>query len=320
MTRRKQRGVALLVAIILFALATVMAASITYSKAMAARRAAATFTMEEALQAAMAAEALAAIVLEDNANKTQTSLDQDWAQPLGPVELEGTDIWIQAQIEDLSGRFNLNSVVMLDPNTNTYVENLDQVQVFRTLLHSLDIEDRYADLLVDWIDTDIAPSGQQGGEDVLYLAQSPPYRPPNTFITHASELLALPGFGAERYKKIAPYVTALPLDALVNVCTASGLILDVTKNDPSNATEFSESPTLADDRKKGCAPTKANYLAGTSTPDIRTKATARVTETSSWFRVRTNVRVGTAEFVIYSVCFREQGKKLRTVQRSFGSE
>jgi len=320
-SRRQQRGVALLVAIVLFALATTLAAAITYNKAMAARRAAATFTLEQALQAGMAAESLAAIVLEADADKTRTSLDQDWAQPLGPIEIEGTGVWIQSQVEDLSGRFNLNSVVMPDPTgSGAFVENPDQVEVFRTLLHSLDIEDKYADLLVDWIDTDIAPSGAQGGEDTLYLSQVPPYRPPNTFITHASELLALPGFGAERFKKIAPYVTALPLDAKLNVCTAVKLVLDVSKNDPSNQSEFADSPTLDDDRKKGCAPTMNNYLAGISTADLKTKAQARIDEKSSWFRMRTNVRIGTAEFVLYSVLFREPGKKLRTVQRSFGSE
>jgi general secretion pathway protein K len=321
MSLRRQRGVALLIAIVLFALATTMAAAITYSKAMAARRAAATFTMEEALQAGMAAESLAAIVLEADADKTQTSLDQDWAQPLGPVELEGTDVWIQAQIEDLSGRFNLNSVVGPDPGGSpNFVAHPEQLEIFRALLRSLDIEEKYADLLVDWIDTDNNPNGGQGGEDTLYLSQVPPYRPPNTFITHTSELLALPGFGAERFRKIAPYVTALPIDVLTNVCTASGLVLDVSKNDPTNSNEFAGSQTLAEDRKRGCAPMLNAYLAGTSSPQLRTSLTARVAEKSSWFRLRTNVRVGTAEFVIYSVLFRQPNKKLRTVQRSFGSE
>jgi general secretion pathway protein K len=316
-----QRGVALLVAIVLFALATTLAAAITYNKAMAARRAAATFTMEQALQAGMAAEALAAIVLESDADKTRTSLDQDWAQPLGPVEIEGTGVWIQAQVEDLSDRFNLNSVVMPDPTgSGTFVEDPDQVAVFRQLLHDLDIEDRYADLLVDWIDSDIAPSGSQGGEDTLYLSQTPPYRPPNTFISHTSELLALPGFGAEAYKKIAPYVTALPLSAKINVCTAQKLVLDISKNDPSNQNEFAGSPTLDADRKKGCSPTLSEYLAGISTAELKAKAQGRVMDTSSWFRLRTNIRIGTAEYVLYSVLFREQGKKVRAVQRSFGSE
>ncbi len=50
----------------MFAIATTVAAAITYNKAMAARRAAATFTLEQALQAGMAAEALAGIALEDD--------------------------------------------------------------------------------------------------------------------------------------------------------------------------------------------------------------------------------------------------------------
>ena len=40
-----------------------------------------------------------------------TEIHREWANPLGPVEIEGTGVWIQAQLEDLSSRFNLNSVV-----------------------------------------------------------------------------------------------------------------------------------------------------------------------------------------------------------------
>ena len=116
------------------------------------------------------------------------------------MEIEGTGIWIQAQIEDLTSRFNLNTLVKWQgPPDNLFVTNPEQVQVFRKLLESLKIDPNYADLLVDWIDTDIAPQATQGGEDTLYLTQAPPYRPPNTFIVHPSEILALPGFGPERY-------------------------------------------------------------------------------------------------------------------------
>ena len=112
MRHARQRGIALLVAIVMFAIATTVAAAITYNKAMAARRAAATFTLEQALQAGMAAEALAAIALEDDGRQHEDRNSHDaWAQPLGPVEIEGTGVWIQAQLEDLTGRFNLNSVV-----------------------------------------------------------------------------------------------------------------------------------------------------------------------------------------------------------------
>ena len=203
MSRARQRGVALLVAIVMFALATTVAAAITYSKAMAARRAAATFTLEQALQAGMAAEALAGIALEDDggsaAHRRPTRTGRSRAAPL---EIEGTGVWIQAQLEDLQRPLQPQQRREVErrrstPSSTTRTRSRSS----STLLGIRDIDERYADLLVDWIDPDIAPYGSQGGEDTLYLSQTPPYRPPNTFITHTSELLALPGFGAENYRE-----------------------------------------------------------------------------------------------------------------------
>jgi general secretion pathway protein K len=318
MSRRHERGVALLVAIVIFAIATTVAAAVTYSKAMSARRAAATFTMEQALQAGMAAEALASIALEDAGSEPKTETTQDWAQDQPPLEIPDTGIWIVAKVEDMSGRFNLNSVIKWDSQQDTFVEDQHQLAVFRTILANLDIDQRYADLLVDWIDPNIAPFGSSGGEDSLYLSQAPPYRPPNTFITHASELLALPGFGRDNYKKIAPYVTALPNDEPLNVCTASGLVLDAALN--QNTTQYANQD-MALNREKGCWPEEKDYTVVIADPTQKTEVEQRVDEKSSWFRLRTQVRIGTAEFVLYSVLFREpNGNKIRTVQRSFGSE
>jgi general secretion pathway protein K len=295
----RQRGIALLVAIIMFALATTVAAAITYNKAMASRRAAATFTLEQALQAGMAAEALAAIALESNGTATKTAIHQEWHQIVGPLEIEGTGVWIQQD--------------------NSFIEDPHQVQVFRHLLGFLGMEDKWAGLMKDWIDPDIAPDMTSGGEDTLYLTQSPPYRPPNTFITHPSELLALPGFGPENYAKLAPYVTALPVDAKVNICTASGYVLDATRNDQQNLTEF-QTQDLNMLREKDCFPVRAAYADPIGDPQLKQLVEARIDEKSSWFRLRTQIRVGTAEFVLYSVLYREPTNKVRTLQRSFGSE
>jgi general secretion pathway protein K len=316
----RQRGIALLVAILMFAIATTVAAAITYNKAMAARRAAATFTLEQALQAGMAAEALAALALESNGSTTKTTPDDTWAEPLGPVEIEGTGVWIQARLEDLSARFNLNSLVeWKGPPVNQFEVDAHQVQVFEELLGKLDIDTRFANLLVDWIDSDIAPQPNGGGEDSLYLTQTPPYRPPNTFITHTSELLALPGFGAENYARLAPFVSALPNDEKVNLCTASGEVLDAVES--MHQTSYANSPLLKTQRvKKNCFPAQQVFLNAITDTNVRNLVQFRVLERSAWFRLRTNIRIGTAEFVLYSVLFREQDNRVRTVQRSFGSE
>jgi general secretion pathway protein K len=314
-----QRGIALLVAIIMFALATTVAAAITYNKAMASRRAAATFTLEQALQAGMAAEALAGIALESNGTATRTAIHQEWHQIVGPLEIEGTGVWIQAQLEDLSGRFNLNSLVMQNPQDNTFVDDPHQMQVFKNLLGFLGMEDKWVGLMKDWIDPDIAPDMTSGGEDTLYLTQTPPYRPPNTFITHPSELLALPGFGPENYAKLAPYVTALPNSAKVNICTASGYVLDATRNDQQNLTEF-QTQDLDTLREKDCFPLKTAFTDPIGNPQLKQLVEGHIDEKSQWFRLRTQIRVGTAEFVLYSVLHREPTNKVRTLQRSFGSE
>jgi general secretion pathway protein K len=318
MRHARQRGVALLVAIVMFAIATTVAAAITYNKAMAARRAAATFTLEQALQAGMAAEALAAIALEDDASNTMTEIHRTWADSLGPVEIEGTGVWIQAQLEDLTSRFNLNSLVSFQPPPiNQFKVDPHQVAVFQDLLRSQNIDERYADLLVDWIDPDSQPESQ-GGEDTMYLTQTPPYRPPNTFITHTSELLALPGFGAENYAKLAPLVSALPSDQKVNTCTASGVVLDAVENLQQQS--YSTSAILEQQRQKACFPTQQVFLDAIGDPTIKAAVTAKIHQKSDWFRLRTNIRIGTAEFVLYSVLFREGNNRVRTVQRSFGSE
>jgi general secretion pathway protein K len=317
MRHARQRGVALLVAIVIFAMATTVAAAITYNKAMASRRAAATYTMELALQAGMAAEALVALALENDAGKNTTDLKQDWAQDQPPFELQDTGIWIQGKVEDMTGRFNLNSVVKFNQQTGVFEVDPEQLQVFRNLLGYLDIDARYADLLVDWLDTDIAPSSS-GGEDTLYLTQTPPYRPPNTLIWHPSELLALPGFGRENYRKIAPFVTALPFDEPMNVCTARALVLDATLN--NGQTQYDEEFLKTQRDANGCFPRKTVYLSALQGQQ-QTVVSAKTEERSSWFRLRTNIRIGTTEFVLYSLLYREPNtNKIRPLQRSFGSE
>ncbi|MGH8277110.1 MAG: hypothetical protein ACRETH_10500, partial [Steroidobacteraceae bacterium] len=57
---RAQRGIALLVAILLVAFGTILAAAVAYENAMTARRGAATYAFDEALLVQQGAEALAA--------------------------------------------------------------------------------------------------------------------------------------------------------------------------------------------------------------------------------------------------------------------
>jgi general secretion pathway protein K len=317
MSRRLERGVALLTAILLVALGTMVAAAVAYHNALTARRGAATFAFEQGLLFAQGAEALAAYALKDDIRSGAADATDDrseqWAQPYGPVEI-APGVVLEARVEDLSGRFNLNSLVQdgkVDP---------DALQVFQRLLDSLGLETRWAQLLGDWIDADPSAEIPDGAEDSVYLSQDPPYRPPNTYITSVSELLALPGFGRERYLTLGPHVAALPLDAKLNVCTASPFVLDAynegQKEHASDPEEF------AKQQLSGCFPRLNAYEASFDTPDVLTRLKDRpgIEEKASYFRLTSVISIGTTRFALYSLLHRGAGGEVRVVMRSYSPD
>src|SRR5579872_2663494 len=100
--RGAQRGIALITALVLVAIATVLAATIGFASVMSSRRASAVFGADQALLAAEGAEAMAAYALKQSATPPPgpDSLDQAWAQPYGPYELAPGVVLEFAQIED----------------------------------------------------------------------------------------------------------------------------------------------------------------------------------------------------------------------------
>jgi hypothetical protein len=134
------------------------------------------------------------------------------------------------------GRFNLNSVVKWDDQTKTFIGDEHQTEIFRKLLVDLDIDQRYADLLVDWIDPDIAPSGSRGGEDTLYLSQVPPYarRIPSSRTLRVARLAGIRSRELPQDRALRP---ALPYDTaqcLHRQRPGAGR----ARNDPTNENEF----------------------------------------------------------------------------------
>jgi general secretion pathway protein K len=308
----RQRGVILMSALILVALAAIVATTLFFETAMAARRSAASFSMEQALQLGQGAEALAAYALREDKNPTDTP-DEAWAQPYGPVEV-APEVALEALLSDEQAKFNINTLIRQDGSRDDNALN-----VFRRLLELSDLETRWASMVVDWLDPNVLPESD-GGEDSLYSARQPPHRTGNLLATSISELQQLPGFTRELYLKLAPHVTALPPAVnTINVCMADGIVLDslyaLSASNPG-FTQFSQQPAaeLARLRQNGCFP-RASVLAANE-PDIQT----RVAERSSYFRLHTWIRIGTAQFALYSLMYRDGNGQARAVTRSFGTE
>lgn len=311
----RQRGVALLTAVVLVALATVVATAIAFDTTLAARRGGGGAAYDEAQQIAAGAEAIAAVAISQYRQQPNQAIHgaQAWAGPIGPIEvLPGRTL--SASLVDLQGRFNLNNLTNADGKINT-----EAVEVFRRLLENVGVESDWAAAMVDWIDDDDTPASG-GAEDSVYTSETPGYRPPNRVITNPTEMLALKDFGMERWQRLAPHVTALPRGSAVNLCTASGELIDAM----TNQKQWPDPEALRRLRTTKCFPDQASFDGMFADPTARQKLAQAlpVGETSDWFQLRTLATIGTSDFALYSLLHYQSGPagpggRVRVVGRTF---
>jgi general secretion pathway protein K len=324
----RQRGVALIIALILVALATILATKLTFDGFLERRRDIGVLAAEQALQFGFGAEALAAdVLLQDAQNARQTTLSAPWAQATQPLPItpqdnpEGEPIGtLQGQIEDMQGRFNLNNLghLITDGTTKQVIQDPKPLAQFQRLLALVGLEPKWAAIARDWIDADGNPGSPDGAEDQVYTSQTPPYRTGNWPMMSPSELMNMPGFGADRYRKIAPFVTALPTaNATINVCTAPAAVLMSLADTLSG--EYTDE-VLANARKSGCFPDSATLQKVIGAKALGDMGGATVfSEKSQYFRLTTRITLGTTEFTLYSLLLRGNGGKVTPLLRSFGT-
>ncbi len=305
----RQRGVALITAIVVVAIATVLAVRIGTRAAMDLRRTAGLVALDQGWHVALGAEAWAIEVLKDDIKNSQEfdHLGEAWAQPLPPLPVDGGEV--RGALEDVQGRFNLNNLVTAERETDP-----DNVERFALLLVQVGAQPRWASLLADWIDQDAQPNMPEGAEDGTYLSQNPPYRAANGLVATTTEMMALPGMTRDEFERIRPYVTALPPGTPINVCTAKAPVLAMLSD---GGLDFSNEELLAANRRDGCYPTEDMFR--DRFPDAQQRARV-ISQNSDWFRAVTAVRIGTSEFTLYSLINRNSDTAIRTVLRSTGTE
>lgn len=210
----RERGAALLTAVLIAALATIIAVALADDYQLQFRRTSVMVTSEIAMQYALGAESWAGSILAEDARSDAegTAVDhrlEAWASSLPPLPVEGGTV--EGALEDLHGRFNLNNLLLdseQPPEQRVYVPQ------FQRLLENLGVDASTAQSMalkvLDWIDPD-RDEEFPGAEDDFYTGLEPPYRPANHLLTHPSELLAVAEFDASLWRALRPYVTALPL-------------------------------------------------------------------------------------------------------------
>jgi general secretion pathway protein K len=208
-----QRGVAMIVALLVVALATVMIAGLLDRGELSMARTRNQLREAQARSYGLGLEAYAAKVLMQDLRGADTA-DSAWAMPLPPTPVPGGTI--TAQMSDLNGRFNLNN---LDP---AYDTDGSRRQKFVLLLHALKLDTRLAQDISDWMN--VTPSAN-AISDPYYLAQAVPYRTARRSFAHVSELRLIRGVDGDVYATLAPHVVALPSGTKINVNTATVPVL-----------------------------------------------------------------------------------------------
>jgi general secretion pathway protein K len=216
--RMRERGIAIVLAISVVAMATMVAAAIMVSQSTWARQLELTAEHVQARSVLQAGADWARAVLSDDRRVSSVDhLGEPWALRLPPMSVENGEL--VGKIEDQQGAFNVNNLVAEGK------VNAAQLAHFRRLLATLGLPDALAYTLADWIDADSQPQPQGGAEDEYYLALDPPYLTANRPLIDVDELALVAGFDDRVRARLRPYVTALPGFTAVNVNTAAPEVL-----------------------------------------------------------------------------------------------
>ena len=217
----RQRGVALLMVLFILALMMILASAMTERTAVMYQHTAVTLDNLQARWYALAAENMAAALLQRDAldSPSQTNLAQTWAQEGRRFTLDDGEI--RATIRDGHACFNLNAINHRADEAGDGTPY--PTDVFVRLLALLGEPplraSQIAAALGDWTDSDGQPR-LNGAEDEVYMAQTPGYLAANQPMQDVSELRLLAGMDAALYQRLLPFVCVQPDDALqVNVNT-----------------------------------------------------------------------------------------------------
>ena len=210
-TARIQRGVAVVVAVLVVALATSTATYMLWQQSLWVRQLENITARAQADAIARAAASWAAAVLAED-NPAIDHLGELWARRLPPIAAEKAQV--AGTISDEQAKFNVNNLAR-----EGGVAPHDLI-AFQRLLAALGLPAGLAEAVVDWLDPDSEVMQPNGAEDSYYLALDAPYRTAGRRVVDLAELVRVRGFDADILARLAPFVTALPEETLVNVNTA----------------------------------------------------------------------------------------------------
>lgn len=218
---KNQQGIALLMAMMVVAIATITAVSLVHEQSLSIRKTAYIRTSDTTMLYSLGLEDYARLILQKDLNESKIdSLDEDWAIGIPALPIDGG--FLSGSLQDAQSLININAVLEQ--------ENEDQ---FRALCNNLDVSTEFIAALKDWLDSDLETLDADGAEDDYYTGLEEPYRTGNRLMRDISELLLVKGMDREKYEILKPFITVLPVTTTLNINTIAAEIFKSIKDAPA---------------------------------------------------------------------------------------
>lgn len=214
---RKQKGVALLVVLILLVMMSALAAKISQQFCRNLQKIHYQVSQQQLRWAMLAQEKVVKDRLQTDASGESKPLDPegDWHQPL---ETRGEDYTVVSQVEDAQDCFNVNNLLAAEkvtqgqnapaaPEKPRNEQIVEQILTESGLSHTT-AEEVYQQL-VDYLDGDTT-TAKEGAESDAWAGVVPARQPANQMMRAIAEIRQLPAFPAAAYPKVSKLLCALP--------------------------------------------------------------------------------------------------------------
>ncbi|PID45923.1 MAG: hypothetical protein CSB47_06340 [Proteobacteria bacterium] len=340
----KQRGAALLIALVIMSIAMGIAVNIMFRQQLHTRLAVNISNLEQIYPYATGLEDWARTILNKDAEDSPDTddLTEAWATEIPPIPIPGGVM--TGRLFDLQARLNLNN---LYPPERPITEDEDEestraplteeerriradqnryiIAKLRTekLLQTIDTEEKigparnFADMVTDWIDGD-SNTSETGAESDYYQTLDPPYNAADSLLVNETELRLLKGIDKEAFELLRPYICVLPEYTAVNVNTASMEVFQALGFTPEAAENII---SVRDENPfQGLNDFMELEVVRSATegdsPEVYQQF---LSATTDYFLLQGEINIGTARLYINSILHRKDGK-VTVVSRDFSNQ
>ncbi len=324
----KQRGIALIVVMLIVAMVAIIATNITSRNQLSMRRTLNLAQYDQAFWYAISGEELAKKILKQDLDDSEGRVHRQQYWAMNDVVFPAENGEIGGNISDMRSCFNLNALSVTSKELENGQPKLPlAAKQYKALLVALGMDefnaDRLTQTLKDYIDADTVTS-PYGAEDAEYEARNVPYRAANTLMNHRSELRSVLGYTQEIYLKLLPYICVIPGNdrQLLNVNTLKVEQAALLAGMLDNQISVGEAESVINQRPSDGFAKIDDFYNISSIGSIKWEGAMKssLVITSDYFLLASGAKVDNAIFRMESVLQKGGGNKMEVLTRQFGGQ